>query len=99
MPAAKRPIRRASPTGVGRAFATPRRLLGPDPLIVTPGVTLSAAAADHARPARPVDALRAGASHVVIGRALTRAPDLVAVLTAITEELRVSGPGTGSAGH
>lgn len=62
-----------------------RRLLGPDALIVTPGVTLPGgpATADHARPAYPADALRAGASHVVIGRALTRAPDPAAALLAI----------------
>jgi orotidine-5'-phosphate decarboxylase len=40
-------------------------------VIVTPGVTLDTgpAATDHARPAHPADAFRAGASHVVIGRA------------------------------
>lgn len=66
-----------------------RRLLGPDPLIVTPGVALSVHqdTADHARPAHPADAFRAGASHVVIGRALTRAADPGAVLAAIAEEL------------
>ncbi|GAA3220662.1 orotidine-5'-phosphate decarboxylase [Dactylosporangium siamense] len=74
-----------------------RRLLGTDQLIVTPGVTLPApdpAGTDHARPAHPVDAFRAGASHVVIGRALTRAADPRAVLAAIAEELRVSSDGT-----
>ncbi|WP_327001959.1 orotidine-5'-phosphate decarboxylase [Dactylosporangium sp. NBC_01737] len=79
-----------------------RRLLGPDVLVVTPGVTLPVhpdAATDHARPAHPADAFRAGASHVVIGRALTRAPDPAAVLAAIAEELRISGAATRPAGH
>ncbi|MEV4134993.1 orotidine-5'-phosphate decarboxylase [Dactylosporangium sp. NPDC049742] len=69
-----------------------RRLLGPDQLIVTPGVTLPGgpATSDHARPAHPVDAFRAGASHVVIGRALTRAPDPAAVLATIVDDLRAA---------
>jgi len=68
-----------------------RRLLGPDALIVTPGVTLPAqpdAVTDHTRPAHPADAFRAGASHVVIGRALTRSPDPAGVLAAIAQDLR-----------
>jgi orotidine-5'-phosphate decarboxylase len=72
-----------------------RRLLGPEPLIVTPGVTLPVqpdAATDHARPAHPADAFRAGASHVVIGRALTRAVDPAAVLTAIAADVRAGRP-------
>lgn len=77
-----------------------RRQLGPQPLIVTPGVTLETAApppsagGDHARPAHPAEALRAGASHVVIGRALTRAPDPTAVLAAIAADLDGHGPGS-----
>ena len=70
-----------------------RRLLGPDQLIVTPGVTLPGgpATGDQARPAHPADAFRAGASHVVIGRALTRAPDPAATLATVMDDLRVIG--------
>jgi len=69
-----------------------RAALGPHMLIVTPGVTLRAEPAtatrtEHARPAHPVAALRAGATHVVIGRALTRAPDPAAVLARLDDEL------------
>ncbi|MEU1090402.1 orotidine-5'-phosphate decarboxylase [Streptomyces sp. NPDC005576] len=53
-----------------------RRMLGPDALIVTPGIALTGEpSADHARPGTPRAALTAGASHVVVGRTVTRAAD------------------------
>lgn len=69
-----------------------RAEVGPDMLIVTPGVMLRAelvgeAATDHARPAHPAAAIRAGATHIVIGRSLTRAADPAAVLAHIRDEL------------
>jgi orotidine-5'-phosphate decarboxylase len=69
-----------------------RAVLGPDLLIVTPGVKLPEelagdAATEHARPADPAAAIRAGATHVIIGRSLTRAPDPAAVLTRIRAEI------------
>jgi orotidine-5'-phosphate decarboxylase len=69
-----------------------RAELGPDMLIVTPGVTLQTemnigATTEHARPAHPEAAIRAGATHIVIGRSLTRAPDPAAVLTHLEDEL------------
>lgn len=75
----------AAVRAAGRRGAT-MGLLGPDMLIVTPGVTLlgGPAAADHVRSAHPADAFRAGASHIVIGRALTTAPDPAAALRAIS---------------
>ena len=45
------------------------------------------ATTEHARPAHPADAIRAGATHVVIGRSLTRAPDPAAVLAHLEDEL------------
>lgn len=59
-----------------------RELLGPDRLIVTPGVTLGPddAAGGHARPGTPRAAFAAGASHVVVGRSIARAADPVAAL-------------------
>lgn len=73
--------------------ASLRAELGPDALIVTPGVMLpaevtSGTATEHVRPAEPAAAIRAGATHVVIGRSLTRAPDPAAVLAQLGEELR-----------
>ncbi|WP_406044668.1 orotidine-5'-phosphate decarboxylase [Micromonospora sp. NBC_00898] len=67
-----------------------RAELGPDMLIVTPGVTLQAEwnpPTEHARPAHPAAAIRAGATHIVIGRSLTRAPDPAAVLAHLEDEL------------
>jgi orotidine-5'-phosphate decarboxylase len=62
----------ASPQDV----AVLRGTLGADALIVTPGVTLAGeSVADHARPGTPRAAIAAGASHVVVGRTVTRATD------------------------
>ncbi|MCM1965010.1 orotidine-5'-phosphate decarboxylase [Streptomyces sp. G1] len=73
-----------------------RKLLGPDRLIVTPGVTLPGGEAGagtgaqagvqtggHARSDTPWAAFAAGASHVVVGRSVTRAADPVAALRRI----------------
>ncbi|MEH1164499.1 orotidine-5'-phosphate decarboxylase [Micromonospora sp. CPCC 205539] len=72
--------------------ATLRTQLGPDVLIVTPGVQLrtelsEGAVTEHARSADPTAAIRAGATHVVIGRSLTRATDPAAVLADLSAEL------------
>lgn len=69
-----------------------RRLLGPDRLIVTPGVSLPGVdgsgesggeSGGHARSDTPWAAFAAGASHVVVGRSVTRAADPVAALRRI----------------
>ncbi len=65
-----------------------RALLGPTALIVTPGVRPAGAdAGDQARIATPAAALAAGASHLVIGRPITDAPDPVAAFEAIAGAL------------
>jgi orotidine-5'-phosphate decarboxylase len=52
-----------------------RRTLGPGALVVTPGIRLPGGERhDQARVATPADAVRAGASHLVVGRAVTGAP-------------------------
>ena len=52
--------------------ASMRSLLGPEALVVTPGVRPSwAAHGDQARVATPSQAIASGASHVVIGRPIT----------------------------
>ncbi|WP_305783648.1 orotidine-5'-phosphate decarboxylase [Symbioplanes lichenis] len=69
----------ASPQDAG----TLRQEVGPGPLIVVPGVTVpgtTAPAPDHARPGDAAAAVRAGASHVIVGRPVTRAPDPAGVL-------------------
>jgi len=68
---------------------TMRELLGSDALVVTPGVRLAGeATGDQARVATPAEALEAGASHLVIGRPITSAPDPAAAVRAIVEGCR-----------
>lgn len=68
--------------------AAMRELLGPDALVVTPGVRPEGAdAGDQARTATPVEAIAAGASHLVIGRPITGAADPAAAAREIVKEL------------
>lgn len=68
--------------------AAMRQLLGEEALIVTPGVRPAGVAlGDQSRVATPAAAIRAGASHLVIGRPITGANDPVAAFTAIVDEL------------
>src|SRR5205085_1211441 len=56
--------------------AAVRRLVGPEPILVTPGVrSTGAGRGDQIRVATPADAVRDGANYLVIGRQITRAPD------------------------
>jgi orotidine-5'-phosphate decarboxylase len=65
-----------------------RELLGPDALIVTPGVRPPGAdAGDQARTATPAEAIASGATHLVIGRPITGAADPVEATRAILKEL------------
>lgn len=66
--------------------ATMRELLGPDALVVTPGVRPAGeSSGDQARVATPAEALEAGASHLVIGRPITGASDPAAAVRGIAE--------------
>ena len=59
-----------------REAALMRELLGDEALVVTPGVRpVWSEADDQARIATPAAALAAGASHLVIGRPITAAPN------------------------
>lgn len=61
-----------------------RAVLPREALIVTPGTQLpSDAKNDQARTATPADAIRAGATHLVIGRSISRAHNPAASLAAI----------------
>ncbi|MDY4040693.1 MAG: orotidine-5'-phosphate decarboxylase [Collinsella sp.] len=65
-----------------------RALLGPDALVVCPGVRpAGSAAGDQSRVATPAAAIGAGASHIVVGRPITQAPDPLAALEGIVAEL------------
>ena len=61
-----------------------RRELGPEPLIVTPGIRLpDDRARDQARTATPAEALAAGADYLVVGRAVVEHPDPARALRSI----------------
>lgn len=88
--------RLAEGAGVHGVIASPqeagalRRALGPDTLIVTPGVTLpDESPGDHARSGTPRAAVAAGASHVVVGRTVTRATDPAAAFRSVRTNLEL----------
>lgn len=61
-----------------------RAAIGPEPLVVTPGIRLPGdRATDHARAGSPAAAFRAGATHIVVGRSLTESPDPLAAFRSI----------------
>jgi orotidine-5'-phosphate decarboxylase len=67
--------------------ADARNLVGPDALVVTPGVRpVWAEIGDQARVASPAAAFAAGASHIVIGRPVTASPDPAAAFDRIVAE-------------
>ena len=85
----------AKNAGCGGVVASPqevRRLrqeIGPDLAIVTPGIRpLGADIGDQARIATPADALRAGASHLVIGRPINAAADPALATRDILSEMQ-----------
>lgn len=68
-----------------------RAARGPDFALVTPGIRLADSAADDQRRIMtPERAMAAGASHLVIGRPITQAPDPLAALTRINASLGLS---------
>jgi orotidine-5'-phosphate decarboxylase len=65
-----------------------RALVGPDRLIVTPGIRPAGAdAGDQKRIVTPAAAIRAGADHLVVGRPVTEASDPRAAAAAIVDEI------------
>lgn len=80
----------AKASGISGVVASPheavmlREVLGPDAFIVTPGVRPAGSeVGDQSRVATPREAFEAGASHIVIGRPITKAADPVASFDAI----------------
>ncbi len=90
----ERRIRQVIDTGADGVVCSPReaamarRIAGPDFLVVTPGVRpIWAAMDDQARAETPAHTLEQGASHLVIGRPVTAAPDPRAAALRIAEEM------------
>jgi orotidine-5'-phosphate decarboxylase len=72
----------------GREAASLRQALGPDMLIVTPGIrSLGSNADDQARTVTPSEAIAAGANYIVVGRPITRAADPRQAAEAIAKEI------------
>jgi orotidine-5'-phosphate decarboxylase len=73
-----------SPEEVGQL----RSLTGPEGVLVIPGIRpAGAAVGDQKRIATPAEALRQGASYLVVGRPITQADDPAAAATAILKEM------------
>ena len=90
-----RRVRQALDAGVDGVVASPLeaasiRAVVPDSfLVVTPGVRPAGAdAGDQKRVATPAAALSSGATHLVIGRPVTQAPDPRVAADAIMDEIR-----------
>lgn len=67
---------------------TLRNALGPDPILVTPGIRLADDhVGDQKRVATPADAVRSGSTFLVMGRSLLNAPDPRATATRVLAEM------------
>jgi len=87
-------VRQAVDAGMDGVISSPheaavaRRIGGPDFLVVTPGIRpVGSAMGDQARAAGPADALKKGASHLVVGRPINAAADPRAAAEAIAAEM------------
>jgi orotidine-5'-phosphate decarboxylase len=71
--------------------AAVRRIVGPDMAVVTPGIRPAGAeAGDQKRVMTPGDAMRGGASHLVVGRPIVQASDPKAAAQAILAEMQAA---------
>lgn len=85
---------KAREAGMGGVVCSPREaemvraILGPDMAVVTPGIRpAGSATGDQKRVLGPAEAIALGASHLVIGRPITAAPDPAAAARAILAEM------------
>jgi orotidine-5'-phosphate decarboxylase len=71
-----------------REAASLRALTGPEGVLVVPGIRPDGAdTGDQKRIATPAEALRQGASYLVVGRPITQAPDPAQAAAAILKEM------------
>lgn len=89
-------VRNAIAAGVDGLVCSPlevgalRQQVGPDKILVTPGVrSAGAAVGDQKRVATPAAAMAAGASYLVVGRQVTRADDPAAAVRQILAEINL----------
>jgi len=87
--------RQAREAGMGGIVASAveaaaiRQAVGPDMAIVTPGIRPAGSEkGDQKRVMTPADALKAGASHLVVARPIVGAVDRKAAALAILDEMR-----------
>src|ERR1043166_1416175 len=72
----------------GHEIGLLRAALGPDPWIVVPGIRAPGdASGDQVRTIEPAEAVRRGATHLVVGRPITGAPDPLAAYQRLVEAL------------
>lgn len=70
-----------------------RSVLGPEMAIVTPGIRPAGSdASDQSRISTPAAAIRAGASHLVVGRPILRAPNRLQAAKGIMDEIAAALP-------
>ena len=87
----------AKESGCGGVVASPQEIgvvkeaCGKDFVVVTPGIRMGAAKGNdnQARTLTPEEAARAGADYIVVGRPIYEAPDPVAAIAEIREQLRL----------
>jgi orotidine-5'-phosphate decarboxylase len=72
----------------GQEVGLLREALGPDAWIVVPGIRAPGeASGDQVRTIEPADAVRRGATHLVVGRPITAAKDPLAAYRRLVEAL------------
>jgi orotidine-5'-phosphate decarboxylase len=72
----------------GHELGLLRSALGPDPWLVVPGIRLPGdTVGDQVRTVTPADAVRRGATHLVVGRRITGAADPAAAYRQVVEAM------------
>jgi orotidine-5'-phosphate decarboxylase len=87
-------VRKAMKSGIDGVVASPldaariRGIVGPDIIIVTPGVrSAGSTKGDQKRVATPAEAVRDGADYIVMGRQISRSADPAGEVARVLEEI------------